>query len=46
MDIYMKWQNKERADRVLQEPEATHLISISVKSAIIFKPEIKIITKA
>ncbi|HXU26870.1 MAG TPA: OsmC family protein, partial [Bacteroidia bacterium] len=33
---------KERAERVLQKSEANCLISNSVKSAIIFKPEIKI----
>ena len=34
--------NKERAERVLQKSEANCLISNSVKSIIIFKPEIKI----
>jgi peroxiredoxin-like protein len=34
--------NKERAERVLQKSEANCLISNSVKSTIIFKPEIKI----
>lgn len=33
---------KERAERVLQKSEANCLISNSVKSSIIFKPEIKI----
>ncbi|MHB8260822.1 MAG: OsmC family protein [Bacteroidia bacterium] len=36
--------NKERAERVLQKSEANCLISNSVKSTIIFKPEIKITT--
>lgn len=35
--------NKERAERVLQKSEANCLISNSVKSTIIFKPEIKIL---
>jgi peroxiredoxin-like protein len=35
-------QQKERAERVLQKSEANCLISNSVKSTIIFKPEIKI----
>ena len=36
-------QQKERAERVLQKSEANCLISNSVKSTIIFKPEIKIL---
>jgi peroxiredoxin-like protein len=36
-------QQKARAERVLQKSEANCLISNSVKSAIVFKPEIKII---
>jgi peroxiredoxin-like protein len=39
-------QQKERAERVLQKSEANCLISNSVKSTIIFKPEIKIIQAA
>jgi peroxiredoxin-like protein len=35
-------QQKERAERVLQKSEANCLISNSVKSTIIFKPEINI----
>ena len=35
-------QNAERAERVLQKSEANCLISNSVKSTILFKPEIKI----
>ena len=35
-------QQKERAERVLQKSEAHCLISNSVKSTIIFRPEIKI----
>ena len=35
-------QQKERAERVLQKSEVNCLISNSVKSTIIFKPEIKI----
>ena len=38
--------NKERAERVLQKSEANCLISNSVKSTIIFKPEIKILKTA
>jgi organic hydroperoxide reductase OsmC/OhrA len=39
-------QQKERAERVLQKSEANCLISNSVKSTIIFKPEIKILKAA
>lgn len=39
-------QQKERAERVLQKSEANCLISNSVKSNIVFKPEIKIIAHA
>jgi peroxiredoxin-like protein len=35
-------ENIERADRVLQKAEAACLISNSVKSTIIFKPQIKV----
>jgi peroxiredoxin-like protein len=35
-------EQKDRAERVLQKSEANCLISNSVKSAIVFKPEIKI----
>ena len=37
-----KEEQKDRAERVLQKSEANCLISNSVKSIIIFKPEIKI----
>ena len=37
-------QNKDRAERVLQKSETNCLISNSVKSSIVFKPEIKIVT--
>jgi len=36
--------SKERAERVLQKSESNCLISNSIKSTIIFKPEIKIVT--
>ncbi|MEO6301716.1 MAG: OsmC family protein [Bacteroidia bacterium] len=36
-------QSKERAERVLQKSEANCLISNSIKSTIVFKPEIKIV---
>ncbi len=39
-------RNKERAERVLQKSEANCLISNSVKSTIVFKPEIKIVATA
>jgi organic hydroperoxide reductase OsmC/OhrA len=35
-------EQKERAERVLQKSEANCLISNSVKSKILFRPEIKI----
>lgn len=37
-------QSKDRAERVLQKSEANCLISNSVKSSIVFKPEVKIAT--
>ena len=39
-------QQKARAERVLQKSEANCLISNSVKSTIVFKPEIKIVQAA
>jgi peroxiredoxin-like protein len=40
----LKESDKERAERVLQKSDAACLISNSVKSKIVYKPEIKIVT--